>query len=101
MDHEMDCCHRYKDIPRSEEFTDDLQRRLNRAIGQLNGIKRMIDDNRYCGDVLIQLSAAEQAVHTISMMVLRDHLDTCISDKIKAGDESAVDEVMSLLKRFS
>ncbi|MGI6590981.1 MAG: metal-sensing transcriptional repressor [Eggerthellaceae bacterium] len=101
MEDESEQCCRHKSTPRSQAFQDDLQKRLNRAIGQLNGIKRMIDDNRYCGDVLIQLSAAEKAVHTISMMVLRDHLDSCISEKIKAGDESAVDEVMSLLKRFS
>ena len=57
------CCH-HKATPRSQQMQDDLQKRLNRVIGQLNGIKAMIDDNRYCGDVLVQLSAAESAVHS-------------------------------------
>ncbi|MGI6536255.1 MAG: metal-sensing transcriptional repressor [Eggerthellaceae bacterium] len=95
-----DCC-KHKETPRSEAFQDDVQKRLNRAIGQLNGIKGMIDDNRYCGDVLIQLSAAEKAIHRVSMMILRDHLETCVTDKIRRGDDEAVDEVMDLLKRFS
>ena len=55
------CCRR-KETPRSEELQVDLQKRLNRVIGQLGGIKTMIDDNRYCGDVLTQLAAAESAM---------------------------------------
>ena len=57
------CCH-HKATPRSVQMQDDLHKRLNRVIGQLNGVKTMIDDNRYCGDVLMQLSAAESAVHS-------------------------------------
>ena len=53
-------CVKHKNTPRSEEMQADLQKRLNRAIGQLNGIKQMIDDNRYCGDVLVQLSATRR-----------------------------------------
>ena len=53
-------CH-HKETPRSAQFQADLKKRLNRAIGQLNGVKDMLDDNRYCGDVLIQLAAAERA----------------------------------------
>ena len=53
------CCH-HKETPRSAQFQADLQRRLNRAIGQLNGVKGMLDDNRYCGDVLTQLAAAKR-----------------------------------------
>ena len=59
-----ECCCHHKATPRSEQMQADLQKRLNRVIGQLNGVKAMIDDNRYCGDVLVQLSAAESAVHS-------------------------------------
>ena len=48
------CCKRYKETPRSEEDCKALQNRLNRMIGQLGGIKKMIDENRYCADVLTQ-----------------------------------------------
>ena len=56
-------CH-HKETPRSAAFQADLKKRLNRAIGQLNGVKDMLDDNRYCGDVLTQLAAAESASTT-------------------------------------
>lgn len=92
---------RYKDTPRSTTLQDDLQKRLNRAIGQLNGVKAMIDDNRYCGDVLTQLAAAESAVRSVSALVLQNHLETCVSDQIMQGNKGSIDEVMKLIKRFS
>ena len=93
------CCH-HKATPRSEEFQRDLQKRLNRAIGQLNGVKSMIDDNRYCGDVLTQLAAAESAVHRVSEMILRNHMQTCVVEQIRAGHDEIVDEAMDLIHRF-
>lgn len=95
------CCCKHKDTPRSQEFQADLQRRLNRAIGQLNGVKQMIDDNRYCGDVLVQLSAVETAVHNVAFMMLQDHMSTCVIDRIREGDDAIVDEAMQLIKRFT
>ncbi len=56
--HVPDCPCRHKNTPRSIELQADMQKRLNRAIGQLTGVKAMIEDNRYCGDVLTQLAAA-------------------------------------------
>ncbi|MEG0014985.1 MAG: metal-sensing transcriptional repressor [Gordonibacter sp.] len=92
---------RYKDLPRSSTLQEDLQKRLNRAIGQLNGVKAMIDDNRYCGDVLTQLAAAESAVRSVSALVLQNHLETCVSDQIMQGEKGSIEEVMKLIKRFS
>lgn len=97
--HACDC--RLKATPRSEELQADLQKRLNRAIGQLSGVKRMIDEDRYCGDVLTQLAAAESAVKRVSDLVLREHLETCVSDRIRKGDASAIDEVMDLLRQHN
>lgn len=94
------CCH-HKDTPRSAEFQADLQKRLNRAIGQLNGVKGMLDDNRYCGDVLVQLAAAESAIRSVSGKLLQDHLETCVVEQIRQGNDEVVGEVMQLMKRFS
>lgn len=95
------CCKpRYKNTERPEAFQKDVQTRLNRAIGQLNGVKKMIDDNRYCGDVLTQLAAAESAVKRISDMILRQHLETCVVEKVQAGDTEVLDEVMDLIRKF-
>ena len=94
------CCH-HQDTPRSAELQADLQKRLNRAIGQLNGVKAMIEDNRYCGDVLTQLAAAESAIHRVSALMLQDHLETCVVEQIQQGNVEVVDEVMQLLQKFS
>ena len=94
------CCHR-KETPRSEELQADLHRRLNRVIGQLGGVKAMLDDNRYCGDVLVQLAAAESAVRSISSRLLQNHLETCVVEQIQRGNVEVVDEVMQLMRKFS
>ena len=94
------CAPHTKHTPRSDELKADVTRRLNRAIGQLNGIKAMVEEDRYCGDVLTQLAAVEKAVEAISRMVMRDHLQTCVIERIQAGDTEVVDEVMDLLRKF-
>lgn len=99
---EKQSCHHceYKSSPRSSELKSGVSRRINRAIGQLNGIKTMIDEDRYCGDVLIQLAAVESAVKAISREVMQDHLDSCVVDRIQSGDTEVIGEVMDLFKRF-
>lgn len=90
----------HKHTPRSDELKKSVTCRLNRAIGQLNGVKAMIEDERYCGDVLTQLAAAESAVRAVSRMVMQDHLKTCVVERIQQGDTEVVDEVMDLLRKF-
>ena len=77
-----------------------MQKRLNRAIGRLGGVKTMLDDNRYCGDVLVQLAAAERAVHRVSELVLENHLHTCVVEQVRQGNEDVVDEAMDLIRKF-
>ena len=60
----------------------------------------MIDEDRYCGDVLIQLAAVESAVKAISREVMQDHLESCVVDRIQSGDTEVINEVMDLFKRF-
>lgn len=100
-DQASDCPCRHKSTPRSMELQADMQKRLNRAIGQLNGVKAMIEDNRYCGDVLTQLAAAESAVRRVSEMVLAEHMRTCVVEEVRAGNDEVIDEVMALMRRFS
>lgn len=101
---EKSCCcadERHKQTPRSQGMQADLQKRLNRVIGQLNGVKAMIDDNRYCGDVLTQLAAAESALKGVSSILLRNHLETCVVEQIEQGNTEVIDEVLQLLRKFS
>ena len=91
---------RYKSMPRDAETVKSLKNRINRAIGQLNGISGMIDDNRYCGDILIQLAAVESALKNLGYIVLKDHIETCVSDEIKKGNTDIIDETIDLIKRL-
>lgn len=97
MDNE--CC-RMKSTPRSEESQKLLQNRLNRMIGQLGGIKKMIDDNRYCGDILTQIAAVESALQNLGYIILKDHLETCVSEEIKKGNDEIIDETIDLVKKL-
>lgn len=96
----QECACRHKNTPRDDEFQACLQKRLNRAIGQLGGVKAMIDDNRYCGDVLMQLAAVEKAVHRVSELILENHLHTCVVEQVRLGNEDVVDEAMDLIRKF-
>ena len=95
-----ECCCKKKNSPRDEQMIIDIQKRLNRAIGQVNGVKSMIDENRYCGDVLVQLAAAESALHKVSEIVLKNHLETCVLEQIQQGNTEIIDEAMQLIKKF-
>lgn len=95
-----DCCHT-KHTPRSEELKKNVTRRLNRAVGQINGVKTMVEEDRYCGDVLTQLAAAQSALKSVSRLLLQDHLETCVVERVQQGDTEVIEELMILLKQFS
>ena len=95
-----DCCSHHKNTPRSESSNRQLQNRLNRMIGQLNGIKKMLDDNRYCGDILTQIAAVESALQSFGYIILQDHMETCVVEEIKNGNLQIVDEAVDLIKKL-
>jgi len=93
-------CKQYKEKPRSGEEVKSLVSRLNRIKGQIEGIAGMLEENRYCGDILIQISAAESALRSLSYLILEEHLATCVADKIKNGDEEVIKETVELVKKL-
>jgi len=99
-DEAADCCCRYKKTPRSEQSQHQLQNRLNRIIGQLSGIKKMLDDNRYCGDILTQIAAVESALQSFGYVILQDHMETCVVEEIQNGNVQVVDEAVDLIKKL-
>ena len=66
------CCHK-KHQPRSEQEIKQLSNRLHRMVGQLNGIENMLKENRYCGDILVQVAAVESALQAFGYIVLQEH----------------------------
>ena len=93
------CC-RYKHTPRSEEAKKKLTNRLNRVIGQLGGIKRMVEEDRYCGDILMQVAAVESALQALGYVMLQDHMETCVVEEIQNGNTAIVDEAIELVKKL-
>lgn len=91
---------KYKKTRRSEREIKALQSRINRISGQLCGIKKMLDDNRYCTDILIQISAVNHAVKSLACAILEQHLNTCVVEQIKDGNTESLKEISDLMKRF-
>jgi DNA-binding FrmR family transcriptional regulator len=80
----------------------DILRRFNRLKGQIAGIAQMVEDERYCPEVLTQLSAAIAALEKIGFILLREHVQHCVADGIEAGDGDAyLDELIATIQRFS
>ncbi len=99
MDSENCCCH-FKNTPRSDETSKQLRNRINRIIGQLNGIQKMLDDNRYCGDVLNQITAVESALQSVGYIILEEHMQTCVIEEVKNGNTDIVREAVELMKKL-
>lgn len=85
---------------RSEEEKKVIKNRLNRISGQLAGICKMVDDDRYCNDILIQLAAVSSAAKSLATLLMEKHLKSCVLNKLKTSKEDVVDEVVELFKRF-
>jgi DNA-binding FrmR family transcriptional regulator len=77
-----------------------LQTRLSRIEGQVRGVSKMVDEERYCGDVLIQVSAIQESLRSVAQLLLRNHLQHCAADAIRSADperrERMYDELTEL-----
>ena len=101
MEHEScPACHRQKHTPRDGETIGQLRHRLNRITGQINGIGRMLDENRYCGDILIQIAAVERALQAFGYIILEEHMQTCMVEDIQAGRMEVVAEAVDLIRKL-
>jgi len=91
------------DFTGNEELRRDLLYRLKRIEGQIRGIQKMIENNRGCGDIIIQLAAVKAAVNQVGVSILACHLAECIKDGMANGKDvkSALAEFMPMFKKFS
>ena len=74
-------------VPGYESHREQVQARLRRIEGQVRGLQRMIDEDRYCIDVLTQVSAVKAALDGVALLLLRDHTTHCVAEAIRAGDQ--------------
>jgi DNA-binding FrmR family transcriptional regulator len=96
---EEKCCCNKKTI-RSAEEKKTISIKINRIVGQLNGIQKMIDEDRYCDDVLIQLSAASNATKSLANYIIEKHMRSCVARELQNGNMEIIDEVIKLFRRF-
>lgn len=92
-----DCCRSKERDPGEYK---DLICRLNRIEGQIRGLKRMVETDAYCPDILTQAQAASSALNAFKRVLLENHLKTCVVDDIKADKEGAVEDLTDLLRRL-
>ena len=98
MEENRECCHKTKE--RSEKEYKDLINRLSRIEGQVRGIKKMVENDAYCPDILIQVSAVNAALNSFNKVLLASHIRTCVSEDIRAGKDETVDELVATLQKL-
>lgn len=85
---------------RDEQEKRSLMNRLKRIEGQVRGIQRMLEEDEYCADILVQVSAVNSALNGFNKVLLADHLHTCVAEDIRAGKDEAIDELAELLRKL-
>ena len=94
------CCTSKKKTYREKKKKKQLIKRLNIIEGQVRGIKQMIEDDRYCDDVLTQMLAVNKALESLENVILEKHLERCIAKQIKEGNTEVTEEIMNLFKKM-
>ncbi|MBR5793791.1 MAG: metal-sensing transcriptional repressor [Anaerotignum sp.] len=95
---EQCCCHKTKH--RSEEEYKTLINRLSRIEGQVRGVRKMVENDAYCVDILTQVSAIQAALNGFNRELLSNHIRTCVMDDIRNGNDEIVDELVQTLQKL-
>ncbi len=105
----IDCLYTYKGIRNKGVITtrqcmdaENLHKRLNRIMGQIKAIDKMVDENIQCEEVLIQINAAKSALHKVGQVVLEGHLNHCVREGIEHGDaDQTIQDFAKAIEHFS
>jgi len=97
MENRCPCQKKKKRSPQEEKL---LQNRLNRIAGQIRGIMKMVEEDAYCTDILIQTAAVREALASFSRSLLEEHIRTCVCRELKEGKEEAAEELVETLRRM-
>lgn len=80
----------------------DLRQRLKKVSGQINGIDKMIEEGRYCVDIIQQILAARAALNKVALIILESHAKSCVVNAVKADKaEQSIDELLAVIKQFN
>lgn len=98
MEKNVCCCHKTK-IRKEDEYKS-LINRLNRIEGQIRGIKKMVENDAYCPDIIVQAAAASAAINAFNKELLSNHIKECVVSDIRQGNDETVDELLQTIKRM-
>ncbi len=98
MKEKKECCHKTKE--RSEKEYKNLIHRLNRIEGQIRGIKKMVENDSYCTEILVQVSAVNAALNSFNKVLLSNHIRTCVAEDIRQGKEETIEELVFTLQKL-
>lgn len=97
-------CEHFNTCQKSTRRDDELKKALNKRLktieGQIRGVQNMIEEDKYCNDILIQLLAINKSIKSVSKEIFKNHLSTCVVREIKNDDSKIIDEVMELIGRL-
>ena len=96
---DTECCCDERKKHRSDQEYKELMNRLKRIEGQVRGLQNMLENNAYCPDILVQVSAVNCALNSFSKTLLASHIRTCVVDDIRAGREETIDELVTTLQK--
>lgn len=94
-----ECCS-HKTKHRTEEEYKALLNRLSRIEGQVRGIRKMVETDAYCTDILTQVSAVQAALNAFNRELLSSHIRTCVADDIRSGRDDTIDELVVTLQKL-
>ena len=100
MEEQKECCCHAKKKERTEKEYKNLIHRLNRIEGQVRGIKKMVENDAYCTDILIQVSAVNAGLSSFNKILLGNHIRTCVAEDIREGKEETIDELVATLQKL-
>lgn len=89
-----------KHVKRDTKEIKSMLNRLSVIEGQVRGVKKMLEEDRYCVDILTQVSSIQAALNGFNKQLLAQHIKSCVCDDIRAGNDNAVDELCELLKNL-
>lgn len=93
------CCGE-KHKERSEQEKKDLINRLKRIEGQVRGLEGMVENDSYCTDILVQVSAVTSALNSFNKVLLENHIRTCVADHIRQGDDEVISELVLTMQKL-
>lgn len=100
MEEQKECCCSHKTKERTEKEYKDLINRLSRIEGQVRGIRKMVESDCYCPDILVQVSAVNAALNSFKKVLLANHIRTCVVDDIREGKDETIDELVTVLQKL-